>query len=91
MRDWPRDSMKVEKLEGELIVSILCLSRRCRGYGVRTQRYRLFARRLGFDPGSMLPPSIDGGNPRYCGTGSPRQSHSGERGAHLFVNDLLAI
>lgn len=33
MRDWPRDSMKVEKLEGELIVSILCLSRRCRGMG----------------------------------------------------------
>lgn len=58
---------------------------------MRTQRYRLFARRLGFDPGSMRPPSIGGGSPQYCGTGSPRQSHSGGQGAHLSVNDLLAI
>lgn len=91
MRDWPRDSIKEEKLEGELIVSILCSLRRCRGIRVRTQRYRPFARRLGVDPGTMLHPSIGGGNPRYCGTGSPRQSHSEEREAHLFVNDLLAI
>lgn len=33
MRDWPRDSTKEEKLEGELIVSILCSSRRFRGKG----------------------------------------------------------
>lgn len=33
MRDWPRDSMKEEKLEGKLIVSVLCSSRRCRGRG----------------------------------------------------------
>lgn len=31
MRDWPRDSMKEEKLRGGVIVSILCFSRRCRG------------------------------------------------------------
>lgn len=33
MRDWPRDSMKEEKLEGELIVSVLCSLRHFRGRG----------------------------------------------------------
>lgn len=31
MRDWPRDSMKEEKLGGGLSVSVLCFSRHCRG------------------------------------------------------------
>lgn len=56
--------------------------------GEHTRCYRPGLIRSGQHPASSPRWSTGGGNPRYCGTGSPIPIHSGEQVAQLIIDPI---